>query len=75
MSEKMSSISIEEAEKIATEFVQKKRGNKKITVNEVTRIDANKVRVSGTYTEEELGAFEWEVKIGADKTVYEYKIS
>ena len=71
----MSSTSIEEAEKIATEFVQKKRGNKKITVNEVARIDANKVRVSGTYEEPELGVLAWEVRIGADKAVYEYKIS
>jgi hypothetical protein len=73
----MSSISIEEAEKIATDFVEKKRGNKAITVNKVTRIDANKIRVSGTYTEPQLGAvgvFDWEVKIGADKTVYEYNI-
>jgi len=70
----MSSISIEEAEKIAIEFVQKKRGNKQITVNTVTRIDGNKVRVSGTYTEPELGVFDWEVKIGADKTVYEYNV-
>jgi hypothetical protein len=69
----MSSISTDEAEKIATEFVKKKRGDKEITVTEVTRIDG-KVRVNGTYTDSELGVFEWEVKIGADKTVYEYKI-
>jgi hypothetical protein len=70
----MSSISIEEAEKIATDFVQKKRGNKKIVVNKVAQIDGNHVRVSGTYTEPNLGVFEWEIKIGADKTVYEYNI-
>jgi hypothetical protein len=73
----MNSISIEEAEKIATDFVRKKRGDIPITVNKVVRIDANKTRVSGTYTNPELGAlgvFDWEVKIGADKTVYEYNI-
>jgi hypothetical protein len=75
----MSEISVDEAEKIATEFLLKKRSSaKNITIDEVTQIDAKKTRVNGTFqdpTHEPMSNFEWEVKIGANKTVYEYKIS
>ena len=73
----LSGISIEEAEKIATEFVEKKRTDaKEITVNEVTDLDKG-MRVSGTYTVPDLGpagVFDWEVKIDKTKKVYGYKI-
>jgi hypothetical protein len=69
------SISVDEAEKIATDFVQKKRSSAtQIEVKQVTRLTLNKVRVSGTYkVPDTLGVPEWEVVIRGDKTVIEYK--
>ena len=72
----MSEISIEEAEKIAIEFVKKKRAQAtKIKVNEVTPLDGGMI-VSGTYKDPKITAlaFDWEVKIGKNKKVSRYKI-
>jgi hypothetical protein len=76
----MSSISVDEVEKIAIEFLQKKRnGAKDITIEEVVQLDmTGKYRVSGTFQDPrylDVGVSKFEVKIGSDKSVYEYKIA
>ena len=71
-------ISIDEAEKIATEFIKKKRnGAKDISINSVVKIDENKVRLEGSFQDpayEEVGPTTFEIFI-EDKTVYQYKFT
>lgn len=75
-------IPVEEAEKIACEYIKKKRENaEKIMVQKVTQLGEGKTRINGTYTDRELAktasalsVFEWEVKINGKKEVYEYSI-
>lgn len=67
------SVSIEEAEKIATEFVEKKRSPRDVKVIEVTRFNWG-LQVNGQYTHPKGGVRLWKVNVGNSKKVREYKI-
>jgi len=69
----LSEISIEEAEKIAIEFVMKKRSPKNVWVTEVIRLSWG-LQVNGLYTHTKGGNFRWKVNVDNNKKVREYAI-
>jgi hypothetical protein len=70
-------VSIDEAEKVATEFLMRKiKDVTEINVHEAT-MSGNDVKVSGTLQDpryKEVGISNWEITVDKEKVVTHYKI-